>query len=377
MNVPLHNVHLREGGHMVDFHGFTLPVRFSSILEESHFVREKAGVFDISHMGHFVLRGEDALGAVNRLITSNLENVPPGKALYGHLLNPAGGVIDDIMAYHFGRDRVDLVVNASNREGDARWIREYLPGDVHLEDCSPGHVGFAVQGPGASRVLEDVFPAILDMRRRETRLLRIEGSDEFLVGRTGYTGEDGWEFFGPAGPGVSFYENLLSAGKKKGALACCGLGARDLLRLEMGYPLYGQELNESLSPFDAALSFAVSRAKPEFIGRSSILDNDGHPRSDPTHPALGGFVVEGRGIPRTGCAIEKTDGTRVGEVTSGGFSPRVGSGFGLAYLERDFLELFRNGGQGQIRIHGNAHPIRHQMWPFVSVRRPSSGESAP
>ncbi|WP_053765018.1 glycine cleavage system aminomethyltransferase GcvT [Leptospirillum ferriphilum] len=374
MNVPLHDIHLREGGHMVDFHGYTLPVRFSSILEESLFVREKAGLFDISHMGHFVLRGKDALGAVNRLITSNLENVPPGKALYGHLLNPAGGVIDDIMAYHFGRERVDLVVNASNRDGDARWIREHLPAGIELEDFSPGHVGMAVQGPRASRVLEDVLPGILDMRRRETRLLQIEGGEGFLVSRTGYTGEDGWEFFGPAGPGVSFYEKLLHAGKKAGILACCGLGARDLLRLEMGYPLYGQELNDRFSPFDAGLAFAVSRTKSEFIGRTSILESDGQPRIDPAHPSLGGFVVEGRGIPRTGCPMEKTDGTRVGEVTSGGFSPRVGSGFGLAYLDRDFLEFFRNGGPGQVRIHGIAHPVRHRMWPFVSVHR---GDSAP
>ena len=367
MNLPLHDIHLLEGGHMVDFHGYSLPVRFSTILEECLFVREKVGVFDISHMGHFVLRGRDALGAVDRMLTSNLEKVPSGKALYGHLLNQAGGVIDDIMAYHFGRDRVDLVVNASNREEDARWIRKHLPPDVLFEDLSPDHVGIAVQGPAAFRVMEKVLPGILDMSRRETRLIRIDGADEFLVGRTGYTGEDGWEFFGPSGTGVSFYKKLLFDGKKMGILACCGLGARDLLRLEMGYPLYGQELNATLSPFDAGLDFAVSRTKGEFIGKPAILDVGGRPRIDSSHPALAGFIMEGRGIPRTGCAIETVSGTRVGEVTSGGFSPRVGSGFGLAYLDRGFLESFRNGGEGRVRIHGNTHPVRYRMWPFVSV----------
>ena len=377
MTLPLHNVHLREGGHMVDFHGFDLPVRFSSILEECRRVREQAGVFDISHMGHFVVRGKDALGAVDRLITSDLEKVPSGKALYGHLLNDAGGVIDDIMAYHFGRERVDLVVNASNREEDAGWIRKHLPAGILLEDCSPGHVGIALQGPGAVRVLEDVLPGILDMRRRETRLLRIDGADEFLVGRTGYTGEDGWEFFGPAGTGVSFYEKLLSVGKKKENLVPCGLGARDLLRLEMGYPLYGQELGPALSPFDAGLDFAVSRTKGEFVGRSAILEIGGNPRIDPTHPVLGGFVVEGRGIPRTGCEIETTDGIHVGEVTSGGFSPRVGSGFGLAYLDRKFFGSFKAGAEGRVRVHGNSLPIRYRAWPFFSSGRPVPSGPAP
>lgn len=367
MTLPLSPSHIREGGHMVDFHGYILPVRFSTILEESRFVREQSGIFDISHMGHFVIRGRDALGSVDRLVTSNLEKVPSGKALYGHLLTESGGVIDDVMAYHFGRERVDLVVNASNRGVDGQWIREHLPSDASFVDLSPVHVGIALQGPGASGVLARILPEVLEMKRRETRLLNLGGSGEFLVARTGYTGEDGWEFFGPSGPGVPFYEELLASGKKTGNLLPCGLGARDLLRLEMGYPLYGQELTTDLSPFDAGLDFVVSRSKGDFVGKSAVLGKDGLPVIHDAHPALGGFILKEKGIPRTGCLIENASGIPVGHVTSGGYSPRVGGGFGLAYMERSFLEGFRRGEPGFVRIHGNAIPVLCRKTPFVST----------
>lgn len=364
MTLPLGPSHLREGGHMVDFHGYSLPIRFATILSESAAVRERSGIFDISHMGHFEIRGTGAVSSVNRLLTSNLEAVESGKALYGHLLDESGGVIDDIMAYRFGADRVDLVVNASNREADLEWVTRHLSPGTGIVDHSPEHVGWALQGPESAEVMGSVLPDLCRMKRREARTVAWGGAS-FLVSRTGYTGEDGWEFFGPARSGVDLYEAFLHAGKESGKLSPCGLGARDLLRLEMGYPLYGQELTREVNPFDARLDFAVSRSKGFFIGRDAILSEDGTPRILSGHPVLVGFLLQEKGIPRTDCILETGGGNPVGKVTSGGYSPRVGGGFGLGFVDRVFAEEFRRGAKANVRIHGNLHPIRPGSWPFV------------
>ncbi len=349
---------------MVDFHGYTLPIRFATILSESAAVRERAGLFDISHMGHFEIRGHGAVSSMNRLMTSNLEAVDSGKALYGHLLTGTGGVIDDIMAYRFEMDRVDLVVNASNRAVDLEWVSRHLSPGVVIMDHSPDHVGWALQGPASVGIMNAVLPELSLMKRREARTISW-GGGSFLVSRTGYTGEDGWEFFGPASAGVELYERFLRSGKESGSLAPCGLGARDLLRLEMGYPLYGQELTEEVTPFDARLDFAVSTSKGDFMGRDAILSPDGSPRRFPGHPVLVGFVLQGKGIPRTDCRIEDGNGTGVGKVTSGGYSPRVGGGFGLAFVDRAFAEAFQGGAGAGVRIHDVVHPIIPKPWPFV------------
>ncbi|MHB8422020.1 MAG: glycine cleavage system aminomethyltransferase GcvT [Leptospirales bacterium] len=364
MILPLHSSHLREGGHMVDFHGYDLPIRFSTILAETAEVRARSGLFDVSHMGHFEIRGSGAVSSVNRLLTSNLEAVDSGKALYGHLLDESGGVIDDIMAYRFGEDRVDLVVNASNREADLEWVVRHVSPGLEVVDHSQTHVGWAIQGPASRDLMKALLPGLLDMKRREARVLDREGAS-FLVSRTGYTGEDGWEFFGPSSQGVDLYCAFLRSGKEKGTLVPCGLGARDLLRLEMGYPLYGQELSREVTPFDARLDFAVSRSKGFFIGREAILLPDGTPRVSSGHPVLVGFVLEGKGIPRTDCILENGHGVPVGKVTSGGYSPRVGAGFGLGFVDRAFAAAFQGGEKGSVRIHGSPHPISSRSWPFV------------
>jgi aminomethyltransferase len=364
MNLPLHPLHLKEGGYIVDFHGFALPVRFSSILEESAAVRERSGLFDISHMGHFEIRGSGVVQAVNRLITSDLERVSSHKALYGHILTEEGGVIDDIMAYRFGEERVDLIVNASNRDIDRKWIEDRLPAGIRLADHSEGHVGMALQGPKSPRVIGKILPSLIDMGRREARTLFWKGG-QFLVSRTGYTGEDGWELFGPSSEGFALYSEILESGKVEGILLPAGLGARDLLRLEAGYPLYGQELTLAVTSFDARLDFAVSRSKGAFVGKEAILDASGNPVRHEGHPVLTGFFVEGRGIPRTDCTIENASGVPVGKVTSGGYSPRVGGGFGLGFVDPGFDKEFRSGISGKVRIHGQALPISFRQWPFV------------
>ena len=364
VSLPLDSLHKEMGGHITDFHGFLLPVRFSSITEECQAVRTHAGLFDISHMGRFIVKGSGAVDAVNRLMTSNLSAVSPGKALYGILSNESGGAIDDIMAYRFSDDRVDLVVNASNREEDKSWIANHLPKGVSLEDPSPSHVGFALQGPRSGEILSLVESLAVALPRRGALLLPAPGGD-ILVSRTGYTGEDGWEFFGPEHQVATVYRKILSAGAPFG-LKPCGLGARDLLRLEMGYPLYGQELTVATTPFDAGLGFAVSTKKGDFVGRKFLLDAEGNPLHHEDHRLLVGFSVKGRGIPRTDCIVSSASTGKVtGVVTSGGYSPAAGGGFGLAYVDRSFAEEFSLGAPAHVRIHEQSLPIVFRTRPFI------------
>jgi aminomethyltransferase len=202
------------------------------------------------------------------------------------------------------------------------------------------------------------------LSRRGALLLPVSGGD-ILVSRTGYTGEDGWEFFGPMEQVALIYRQILSVGDSFG-LKPCGLGARDLLRLEMGYPLYGQELTADTTPFDAGLGFAVSSKKGDFFGRKFLLDGQGNPVHHEDHRLLVGFSVQGRGIPRTDCIISSpATGVVTGVVTSGGYSPAAGGGFGLAYMDRPFAEDFSLGAPAHVRIHDQSLPIVFRTRPFV------------
>ena len=362
MPLPLVAEHLRQGARMTDFHGYELPLTFTSILEESRGVREAAGLFDISHMGHFIVRGAGARQAVNGLMTSDLESVPFGKSLYGILSDDNGGAIDDLIACAFDPETVHIIVNAGTREGDFAFFRERLPSTIDLEDQSPGQVALALQGPRSGEIVRLLGKDFESMARREVRQVPSSGGI-LWVSRTGYTGEDGWEFFGPPSLVLPYYQTFVLEGKPRG-LVMAGLGARDLLRLEMGYSLYGQELTRERTPFDAGLDFAVNLRKAAFTGRESMVTA----RADPDRERLSGFVLLDRGIPRTHCPIfDGESGGRVGEVTSGGHSPRVGGGFGLAYLSGPFWQEFQKGREAFVEIHGKRHRARMHSRPFINA----------
>lgn len=361
MALPLAPYHAQHHARMTEFHGYLLPLSFSSILEETKAVRETAGLFDISHMGHFLVTGADARRAVNRLITSDLERLSSGKSLYGLLPNDAGGTVDDLILAASGEEEVHIIVNAGNREGDFQWIRSRLPLSVVLTDLSFGQIGLALQGPASPRIVSLLAQGFETMARREVRF-SLGSLGRLWISRTGYTGEDGWEFFGPAEAILPFYRTLSERGPEHG-LVQAGLGARDLLRLEMAYPLYGQELTPEKTAFDAGLDFAVNLRKAPFVGRENMIEK----RQDPKRDRLAGFVLNERGIPRTHCpVIDPETGRKVGEVTSGGHSPRVGGGFGLAYLEPSFFKEFLEGKEAGIEIHGKIHRARVHARPFVS-----------
>ncbi len=345
---------------MTDFHGFDLPLSFTSILEESKGVREAAGLFDISHMGHFLAKGPGARRALNHLITSDLEAVPSGKSLYGLLATDEGGTVDDLILSAVDDHEVNLIVNAGNRIEDFAWIRSHLPDSVDLIDLSAGQIALALQGPASSKIVSMLGLGFETMARREVRF-SLPGQDHLWISRTGYTGEDGWEFFGPESVIFEFYRLFSDRGPESGMVQA-GLGARDLLRLEMGFPLYGQELTKERTAFDAGLDFAVNLRKQAFIGREKMLEK----KADPSRERLVGFVLAERGIPRTHCPVfDPLSSRQVGEVTSGGYSPRVGGGFGLAYLDSSFAIDFLKGREGVVGIHGKNHRVVVHTRPFI------------
>ncbi len=361
MSLPLAPYHMQRAAKMTDFHGYLLPLSFTSILEEAKAVREKAGLFDISHMGHFLAKGPDVRRHLNGLITSDFEAVPVGKCLYGLLTNDQGGTVDDLILAASGEDEAHIIVNAGNRTADFSWLRDHLPDSISLEDLSEGQIGLALQGPASSQIVALLGGGFDGMKRREARF-SMGPVDQVWISRTGYTGEDGWEFFGPEAAILPVYRILSERGADLGLLQA-GLGARDLLRLEMAYPLYGQELSPEKTAFDAGLDFAVNLRKGAFLGKDKMLEK----RDDTGRERLTGFVLLERGIPRTHCpVIDPLTGDQVGEVTSGGHSPRVGGGFGLAYMEPHFLREFEQGKEAGIEIHGKIHRARIHDRPFLA-----------
>lgn len=328
---PLHDWHVARGGRMVEFGGWRMPVQFEGIVAEHHAVRQRAGLFDVSHMGEVRIRGTDALSFVQRLITNDAGSLDVGQAQYTLMTDRDGGIIDDLLVYRLEEDDFLLVVNAATTPKDVAWIQENATGDLTLEDQSGRWAQLAIQGPRAQTILSRVVPAELD----EIRYYHSSWSDfdgeTLLVSRTGYTGEDGFELYLEPARATRLADALLEAGQDDG-LVPTGLGARDTLRLEAGMLLYGNDMDESRNPVEAGLSWVVKPEKGEFIGRDALMAllEAGTPER------LVGFRLEGRGVPRHGYPIlDAADDTVLGEVTSGTYSPTLEEGIGLGYVPTD------------------------------------------
>ncbi len=358
---PLAETHRRLGARMVDFAGFEMPVSYTSILAEHAAVRERAGLFDVSHMGQIHLSGAGAVGAVERLVTCPVASLRPGAVRYGLLCNEAGGVVDDVTVYRLGGETLFLCVNASNIEKDHRWIAAHSGAGVRVEDRSAQVGLLALQGPASVAVLERLGASAAGALRRFTFLeTRLSGADA-LVSRTGYTGSDGFELYLPADRTAAVWDTLLEAGRPLG-LQPCGLGARDTLRLEAALPLYGHELDDTTSPLEARLDRFVKLDAGGFLGAEAIARRKaaGHPR------LLVGFVLEERGIARAGHAIAH-GGATVGVVTSGAPSPSLGSSIGLGYVPPSLAPV---GTRFAIVIRERGVAGRVVETPFVKAPRP-------
>ena len=363
---PLFEAARVAGGRMVPFAGWEMAVQFGGLIQEHQAVRENCGVFDISHMGVLTLRGDGVKDALQTLVPSDLFRIGPGEACYTVLLNEAGGIRDDLIVYDRGRvvaagderDELVVVINAACAEADTAWIREQLePRGIAVRDRKGDGVLLALQGPEAPARLEALTGSDLTglprFGHRELTLRggALEGAPVF-VGRTGYTGEDGFELLLGREAGLALWQQLLAAG-----VAPCGLGARDTLRLEAAMHLYGNDMDASVTPLEASLGWLVHLEMPaDFIGREALERQT----AEGVSRRLVGLKLQGRAIARHGYPVLH-DGAVVGEVTSGSWSPTLGEAIALAYVPAALAKL---GTELAVEIRGKAEPALVVKRPF-------------
>jgi len=351
---PLYDAHVKAGARIVEFAGWELPIQYKGILEEHAAVRTAAGLFDVSHMGEILLSGPHALSATQRLVSNDVAKARDGQAVYAGLLNEQGGFVDDVIAYRFGEDRVLLVVNAANKDKDLAWIEAHRFG-AEVEDQSDRWAQLAIQGPNAAGIVARL--TALDLSQIGTYRFaegEVAGVPS-IVARTGYTGEDGFELYCAPERATSLWDALLAAGAGEG-LVPCGLGARDSLRLEMKYALYGNDIDDDHTPLEAGLGWIVKLEKGDFIGRP-VLERQ---KAQGVTRKLVGFTLTDRGIPRHGYRILK-DGQPVGEVTSGTQSPSLKQPIGIGYVP---AALAAEGSTFDVEIRGKPVPAVVVKTPF-------------
>ncbi|WP_404329257.1 glycine cleavage system aminomethyltransferase GcvT [Mesobacillus maritimus] len=327
---PLFPVYKEYGGKTVDFGGWELPVHFSSIKEEHEAVRTKAGLFDVSHMGEFELKGKDSLAFLQKMMTNDVSKMKIHGAQYTAMCYENGGTIDDLIIYKLEENHYLLVVNASNIEKDFKWLEEHLEGDVELTNISEDIAQLAIQGPVAETILQKLTDDF-DLKNigffKFHKAVQLNGKTA-LISRTGYTGEDGFEIYCKPDDAVSLWKEILEVGQPEG-IRPCGLGARDTLRFEANLALYGQELSPEISPLEAGIGFAVKLNKEvDFIGKAALIKQ----KETGLKRNLVGIEMIDRGIPRHGYPVYK-DGKEIGNVTTGTQSPTLKRNVGLALLD--------------------------------------------
>jgi aminomethyltransferase len=353
---PLYEEHVRHGARIVDFAGWMMPVQYSGIVDEHHTVRKAVGVFDISHMGQLHVSGENAREWLNYLLTNNVDRLSVGESQYTFLLNEDGGVIDDLIVYHYGENQYLLVVNASMTPQDLEWMQAHIRPGVELENRSAQSAGLAVQGPKSIQLFDAFFgPGASRPGRNQVQLIQRDGKT-LVVSSTGYTGEDGFEIFFPAEFAAELWKEFLERGAELG-IKPCGLGARDTLRLEMCYPLNGSDLSPARTPFEAGLSIFVDLAKPEFIGRQSLEKQ----RKEGVKERLAPFKMKGKSPPpRPHYAVYK-NGEKIGEIASGALSPTLNIGIGMVYLPAKYARINE---EIEIDIRGTRYPATIEKKPL-------------
>ena len=334
---PLYQTHVDMGGKIVEFGGFLMPVQYpTGVIAEHMAVREKAGLFDVSHMGELRLKGPDAVANVQKIITADISNMKDGEIKYSMFCNDNGGIIDDFIVYRCAADNYWLVVN---REKDAAWVESHLSGDVDYRDEGNDWGQIALQGPRSGDILkklcdEQYIPAKYYTFTEDVPLNLGERTIHALVSQTGYTGEYGFEIYCKAEDTVDLWKALLKAGEPEGVIPC-GLGARDTLRLEMGYCLYGNDIDDTTSPVEAGLGWITKTGGDrDFIDRP-LLERQ---KREGVSRRLVGFELTERGVPRHGYRLADAEGRAIGSVTSGTMSPTLKKGIGMGYVETAYAE---------------------------------------
>jgi aminomethyltransferase len=326
---PLYNKHLELNATMVDFANFKMPMQYSSIFEETKAVRNSIGIFDTSHMGEIEVSGTDRAEFINYIVTFDISKIDNYQAKYTTMLYQNGGIIDDLIVYKLPRKYL-IVVNASNQEKDFEWMQKNKKGAVKIKNKSKEYFQIAVQGPNSEKIIRTLTkenPVTLGFYHYREEII---ANKQVLLSRTGYTGEDGFEIYGNPENAEEIWDKIMKAGEKEN-ICPCGLGARDLLRLEMGYHLYGNDITKETTPLEANLSWIVSMDKEDFIGKDALLKQ----KRDGINKKLVGILVPGKRIPRHGYEI-LTKGKRIGIITSGNYSPNIGSSIAMGYVNKSF-----------------------------------------
>jgi aminomethyltransferase len=330
---PLYEWHKTHGGKIVPFGGFLLPVQYATgIIAEHNAVRTKAGLFDVSHMAEFVIKGSDeaALENLHRIFSGSFAGMPIGRVRYTLMCNESGGIIDDLVVCKMEAGRYYLVVNAANHEKDFAWIQSHIGKNATLQDLSDETAQIAIQGPGSPAILEKLG-ALLPQKYYTLIEDGDIGGIKCVISRTGYTGETGFELFLKPGDAVKLWDMLLDAGSSAGIVPC-GLGARDTLRLEAAMPLYGHEMDDTVTPFEAALGSAVDMGKADFIGKGALAG-----RENPTRKRVGLNITD-RVIAQGGEDVFNAAGKVCGKTTSGAFCPYISRAVAMALVETSSAE---------------------------------------
>jgi aminomethyltransferase len=358
---PLYDAHRALGARMVDFAGWQMPVQYGGIIEEHTAVRTRAGLFDVSHMGEVEVRGSAAVAACQAATANDVARLADGRAQYSLLLQPDGGIVDDVIVHRIAADRLMICVNASNRDKDVAYLREHVRG-AEVVDRSDETALLALQGPRATAILARLTALPLAALPRFAFGQGDVAGRAALVAHTGYTGEDGWELYCAAADAPALWAALLEAGAPDGVRPA-GLGARDTLRLEAALPLYGHELGPDTTPFEARLGWVVRLDKGEFVGREALV---AHKQRGPRR-ALVGVALAAAGVPRADYRV-LAGGNPVGVLTSGTMSPTLGKGIGLGYVEPASSPV---GTALAVEIRGRAVAAEVVALPFY--RSPAAG----
>ncbi len=359
---PLYKKHVELNANMVDFANYRMPMQYSSIFEETKAVRNSAGLFDVSHMGEIEVSGGNATEFINYLVTFDISKLKDFQAKYTVMLNERGGIIDDLLVYKL-KERYLIVVNASNQEKDFDWIKHHEKDGVEVQNVSKKCFQIALQGPLSEKIIRRIVknnPSDLKFyHAKEENMLNIQ----VLLSRTGYTGEDGFEIYGKSEKAEKIWDKIMEEGKRDG-LSPCGLGSRDLLRLEMGYCLYGNDITTETTPLEANLSWVVSLDKKNFIGKDVLLKQ----KKEGIKRKLVGILVPGKRIPRHGNKI-LIKGEKVGTITSGNYSPNIGSSIAMGYIDRPYE---KEGTKVEIEIRNTVTAgeiIKPPFWKHGTIKR--------
>ncbi len=356
--IALNDTHEALGAKMLEFAGYNMPVQYAGVNEEHLCVREGVGIFDVSHMGEFLVSGPRALDLIQKVCSNDAAVLEVGKVQYSCLPNGKGGIVDDLLVYRLEEEQYCLVVNASNIQKDWEWISSQNDMGAEIKDISDNMSLFAVQGPKAVELIQSLTDSdVASMKYYTSKYIGMKGASRVLISATGYTGAGGFEIYVPNSGAQPVWDAIMEAGKDYG-LQPIGLAARDTLRLEMGFCLYGNDIDDSTSPIEAGLGW-ITKFSKDFIDKDVLVAQ----KAAGTERRLIGFIMEERGIPRKDYPILSADGERIGHVTSGTMSPMLKQGIGMGYVKSDFK---RPDTEIAVEIRGKQVRAKIVRPPFIS-----------